>query len=119
MTKFLNGFTLCFVLMLLFGCQQKIDEKKQPNEELFDYLMASIFEREAFSPSKIKNLNIDLEKQLLDRKTSFLKAKTDEDLYFEILKLSNLRRDSHLKLRPKFIENDEEMIFTFKVQHCF
>ena len=95
----------------------QVDKKSQLNRDLFNYLTSSIFAREAFSPIKNQNLHIDLKRQFKENRKSFLQANTDEDLYFEILKLSNLRRDSHLKMKPTFLESidKKKLPITFMV----
>ena len=108
------------ILISLLGCNSN---KSKPddniNETLYNYLTSTILEREAFSPIKNEQLNINLKKEFAKHKTSFLQAKTDEDLYFEILKLSNLRRDSHLKMKPLFLESYKKKVLPIKIGVVF
>lgn len=107
-------------LIIFFGCSSnKSNPGNTTNETLYNYLTSTILEREAFSPIKNKQLNINLKKEFAEHKTSFLQAKTDEDLYFEILKLSNLRRDSHLKMKPLFLKNYEKKVLPIKIGVVF
>ena len=88
-------------MSLFFSCESD-KRRKVSNEKLFNFLKASILSREAFSPIKNERLGIQIEEQIEARRAAFLKARSTEELYFELLQLSNLRKDSHLKLRPLF-----------------
>lgn len=110
---------LLFFMVFIKCYSQKDDKNIHSNEDLYKYLTSSIFEREAFSIKKNQNLNINLEKQFKEYRTSFLQAKTDEELYFEILKLSNIRRDSHLKMKPLFLKNYTNKVLPVKFAVVF
>ena len=65
---------------------------------LFDYLLDKTLERGAFSPIKNRNLNLDIEEAMKSLRDELIEAYTDEKLYYALVKLSNSRRDRHLKV---------------------
>lgn len=67
---------------------------------LFDYLLKATMEREAFSPVKNKRLGIDIEKDMRRLRGEVVGAKTERELYHALVKLSNARKDRHLRVLP-------------------
>lgn len=97
------------VLLLSFGFS--FIPKKEPvdpvfNETVFTYLTQSIRAREAFSPIKNARLNINLEASFVAEKQHMVQAKNRVELFYSIVRLSNLRKDHHLKVQPSFTDED-------------
>lgn len=65
---------------------------------LFDYILAKTLEREAFSPIKNQKLNLDVKKEMLRYRDELIAADTDEKLFYTLVKISNARKDRHLKV---------------------
>ncbi len=65
---------------------------------LFDYLLAKTIERESFSPVKNRNLGLDVEREMRRYQDELVAAKTDEKLYYALVKINNARKDRHLKV---------------------
>jgi hypothetical protein len=66
---------------------------------LFDYILSRTMERESFSPIKIRNLALDVEQGMLRYRDELIAADTEEKLYYALAKLSNARKDRHLRVR--------------------
>ena len=81
----------------LFAQDKKIGSR-QDREGLYNYLLEKTFERESFSPVKNQNLDLDIEKEMLKYKSELINAKSEEDLFYAIVKISNARKDRHLKV---------------------
>lgn len=73
---------------------------KEDRKALFDYIVDKTIEREAFSPIKNETLELDFKKQAPELEKEFIKASSDIELYRALVKLSNLRKDRHLDVRP-------------------
>ena len=101
MNAYLIG-TISIVLFLFSACNPEPSTISTPEdrEALFDYIVNKTMEREAFSPFKDSNLNINFEKDMEWLREEFIQASSDEDLFFAIIKLSNTRHDRHLKIYP-------------------
>ena len=69
-------------------------------ESLFDYIISKTEEREAFSEIKEKNIGFSAIEDMKALREEFLAAETELDLWFALVKLSNARRDTHLRLIP-------------------
>lgn len=54
--------------------------------------------REAFSPIKNRVLGLDIQKEMLRYRNELIAADTDEKLYYALVKISNARKDRHLKV---------------------
>ena len=67
-------------------------------EDLFNDLYQTTLLTEAFSPIKEKNLGVRVEAEMLNCKSDFLNARSEEDLYFAILRMSCARKDRHLSV---------------------
>ena len=65
---------------------------------LFDYLLTKTLERESFSPVKNLHLGLDVEKEMWRFRDELIAADTDEKLYYALVKISNARKDRHLKV---------------------
>ena len=70
----------------------------EAREKLFDYLVKSIMETEAFSPTKTERMGASFPEDLEAERDNFLNAQTDEDLFYAIVRLSNARQDRHLRV---------------------
>ena len=68
-------------------------------EILFDDIIRKTEEREAFSPVKEANVGFSAIEDMRALRSEFAAAETDEDLWFALVKLSNVRRDRHLGIR--------------------
>lgn len=67
---------------------------------LFEDIVAKTLRREAFSPVKNRILALDVEREMRRFKDEVLGARTDEELFFALLKVSNARKDRHLNVAP-------------------
>ena len=56
--------------------------------------------REAFSEVKEENIGFSALEDMKVLRSEFAVSKTDAELYYALLKLSNVRRDRHLRIRP-------------------
>ncbi len=65
---------------------------------LFEYILAKTLEREAFSPVKNNRLGLEVEKALRSHRDELIAADTDAKLYYALVKISNARKDRHLKV---------------------
>ena len=86
---------LCCLLTGLAGADPGTAEDRAV---LFDYILEKTMERGAFSPIKNRNLNLDIEEAMRSLRDELIEADTDEKLYYALVKLSNSRRDRHLKV---------------------
>ncbi len=86
------------ICCLLAGLVSADPGTTEDRAALFDYLLEKTFEREAFSPIKNRNLNLDVEKAMINLRDELIEADTDEKLYYVLVKISNARRDRHLKV---------------------
>jgi hypothetical protein len=68
-------------------------------EALFDYILKKTMEREAFSPIKNRALGLDVEREMLRFRDEMIAADMDEKLYYALVKISNARKDRHLRVR--------------------
>ncbi len=71
---------------------------KEDREALFNDLYKKIIERESVSPYKIEKFGMNLNDDLLKMKREVIEADNDEELYFALVKLSNLRKNRHLSV---------------------
>lgn len=63
---------------------------------LFDRIVALTLAREQFSPPKNARLGLDFERDARPLREAFVRAGTEQELYYALVRLSNLRRDPHL-----------------------
>ena len=67
---------------------------------LFDEIIEKSERREAFSPRKEEALSYAPLADMRALRTEFLASGTEEDLFYALVRLSNARRDRHLRVRP-------------------
>ena len=65
---------------------------------LFDYLLAKTLERESFSEAKNEALGLDVETGMRRFRDEMIAADTDEELFYALEKISNARKDRHLRI---------------------
>jgi hypothetical protein len=65
---------------------------------LFDYILDKTMDREAFSPIKNKTLHLDIKKGMLGYRKELIEADTDEKIFYALIKISNARKDRHLRV---------------------
>jgi hypothetical protein len=65
---------------------------------LFDYILAKTLERESFSPVKNRTLGLDVEREMLRFRDELIAADTEEEFYYALAKISNARKDRHLRI---------------------
>lgn len=65
---------------------------------LFDYILEKTMAREAFSPIKNQKLNLDVRAGMLRYRDEMIAADTDEKLFNVLIKISNARKDRHLRI---------------------
>ncbi len=65
----------------------------------FDDIISKTERREAFSPIKESNIGFSALDDMRALRAEFVASKTDEELYWALVKLSNARRDRHLHVR--------------------
>ncbi len=69
-------------------------------EPLFDEIISKTEQREAFSVIKERNIGFSALEDMKKLRAEFIASETEADLYFALVKLSNARRDRHLRVRP-------------------
>ncbi len=95
----LYRFLFIFVIVLFFSINLMADTSSpEDRAALFDYLLAKTMERESFSPIKNRKLGLDVKKEMLRLREELIAADTDEKLYYALVKISNSRKDRHLKV---------------------
>ena len=67
-------------------------------EALFEYLITKTLEREAFSEIKNRKLGLDVEAAMRAYRDEVIQAETDQELFYALVKMSNARRDRHLRV---------------------
>lgn len=87
-------------LVLLSACSGNRAGNIDDREALFDYIIERTAEREAFSPVKNAELNMDPLQNMRDLREDFITAETDQALFHVLVKLSNARKDRHLSVTP-------------------
>ena len=65
---------------------------------LFDEIITNTEQRDAFSPIKESNIGFSPIEDMRKLRPEFIEARTETDLYYALLKLSNARRDAHLRV---------------------
>ena len=65
---------------------------------LFDEIITKTEQREAFSPVKESNIGFSHIEDMRKLRSEFIEARTENDLYYALSKLSNARRDTHLRV---------------------
>ena len=69
-------------------------------EALFDEIISKTEQREAFSEIKESNIGFSAIEDMKALRSEFVASTTETDLYYALSKLSNARRDSHLRIYP-------------------
>ena len=69
-------------------------------EALFDAIIDKTERREAFSEIKEENLGFSAFEDMKGLRSEFVASKTQTELYHALVKLSNARRDRHLRVSP-------------------
>ena len=69
-------------------------------EALFDEIVNKTEQREAFSEIKEKNIGFSALEDMNALRSEFVASRTETDLYYALMKLSNARRDRHLGVEP-------------------
>jgi hypothetical protein len=98
---FLRVLVVILISVFLFALSSKIAADTSTPEDraaLFEYLLEKTMARESFSPVKNQNLNLDIKKEMLRYRDELVAADTDEKLYYALAKISNARKDRHLKV---------------------
>ncbi|MDE3258693.1 MAG: hypothetical protein OYM47_12730 [Gemmatimonadota bacterium] len=67
-------------------------------EQLFDEIIRKTEEREAFSEVKERNMSFSALEDMKRLRSEFVASKTEAELFYALVKLSNARRDNHLWL---------------------
>lgn len=97
----LHRLVIILILVFLFALSPKIAADTSTPEDraaLFEYLLEKTMARESFSPIKNKNLSLYVKKEMLRYRDELVAADTDEKLYYALVKISNARKDRHLKV---------------------
>ena len=68
-------------------------------EALFDEIIRKTEQREAFSEVKESNIGFSTIEDMKALRSEFVASKTESELYYALSKLSNARRDRHLRIR--------------------
>ena len=66
--------------------------------ELFDEIIRKTEQREAFSEIKESNVGFSALEDMKKLRSEFIRAETETELYYALWKLSNARRDAHLRV---------------------
>ena len=69
-------------------------------ETLFDEIISKTEQREAFSEVKETNISFSALEDMKQLRSEFVASKTETELYHALVKLSNARRDAHLRISP-------------------
>lgn len=69
-------------------------------ERLFDEIISKTEQREAFSEVKEANVGYSALTDMKKLRSEFIASETELELYYALMKLSNARRDRHLRVRP-------------------
>ena len=69
-------------------------------EALFDDIISKTERREAFSEVKESNIGFSAIEDMKKLRSEFVASRTGTDLYYALSKLSNARRDRHLRVGP-------------------
>ncbi len=73
---------------------------REDRQALFDALIAKTIQREAFSEIKNRRLGLDIMRDMRALEAEIVEAQNEEALYYALVKLSNARRDAHLRVSP-------------------
>jgi len=101
--QFSTAVILAFLLIaaLIVSCSPEVSgSSEEDRRALVDYLIEKTMEREAFSPVKNERLNLDVESAMRAYEDEVVAAKSDEELFYALARLSNARHDRHLSVWP-------------------
>jgi len=92
-------------LLLSLGRSFALEPNADPGSRedraaLFDYILAKTMERESFSEIKNRFLDLDVEREMKRYRDELIAADTDEKMYYALAKISNARKDRHLRISP-------------------
>ena len=68
--------------------------------KLFDEIIRKTEQREAFSEIKESNVGFSALEDMKKLRSEFVASETEAELYYALVKLSNARRDVHLRISP-------------------
>jgi hypothetical protein len=91
---------LFLLVITLVGVADSAQAQSTPADRaaLYDYILAKTLEREAFSPVKNRALGLDVEREMSRFRDELIAADTEEKLYYALAKISNARKDRHLRI---------------------
>ena len=100
------GFTpysaavLVALLLVVLPLSSTVSRVGTPQDriELFEYIVQKTLERTAWSPYPIGNPQVNFAQQAQGLRAVFAQADTDQKLFYALIRLSNLRRDRHLRI---------------------
>ena len=82
------------------GAPQAREFSTRQLETLFDEIISKTERREAFSEVKERNIGFSAIADMKSLRAEFVASRTETELYYALWKLSNVRRDVHLRLWP-------------------
>ena len=82
------------------GAPQAREFSTRQLETLFDEIISKTERREAFSEVKERNIGFSAIEDMKSLRAEFVASRTETELYYALWKLSNARRDVHLRLWP-------------------
>ncbi len=91
---------LVLFALLAVGCAPEPVATRAELETLFDDILEKTERREAFSPVKEARLDFSPLDGMRRLREEFVGARTEAELWWALVKLSNARRDRHLSVRP-------------------
>ena len=71
----------------------------EDRKALFEELVEKTMRREAFSPEKNRRLDLDVENAMRALEDDVVGARSQEELFYALARLSNARKDRHLSVR--------------------
>ncbi|MEM7351513.1 MAG: hypothetical protein AAF657_11945 [Acidobacteriota bacterium] len=83
--------------------QEEADRRigtRADRQALFDELIAKTLAREAFSEIKNRRLGLNVEAAMRATEDDVVGAASESELFYALVRLSNARRDRHLRVRP-------------------
>ena len=86
------------MIPLVLGAQESRISTREDRQALFDDLLAKTLQREAFSEVKNRRLGLDVEAAMRAYEGEVVGARSEEELFYALVKLSNARKDRHLRV---------------------
>ncbi len=101
--KSIHGSLIFAILALTANCVGETGDAArigtaETRGVLFDSIMAMTERREAFSPIKERNLDFSPLADMRALRSEIVDASSEEELFYALTKLSNARRDHHLRV---------------------